>query len=192
MNIQNELNLFELKLKRHKISFYKHKRQLIIKKSKTDFQQLLIYFLMPLILGSIVVIGIFIFIIFYGVYFPKTGMIYVFPFISGFALIGFALGSLFRIRKKKKENNASKILYNRKLTIETKEKKTVYDTENVLTIKNSIEIHDDNILMGNVFLVDKEENKITIISLEGFKSNHLRDDLVWFENFFKNYLQLNL
>lgn len=190
MNIQSQINLFEQKLKRHKVNFVKQDQRIIIKKANIDVQQLLIYFTMPLILGSSIVIGVILFIIFYGIYLPKIRILYGLAFLSGFALIGFAYSSLLRIRKKKQENHASKILFNRKLTIETKQSGTTYDAENVLTIKNSIEIHGDNILMGNVFLIDKDGKKVTIISLEGFKSNHLRDDLVWIENFFKNYLAL--
>ncbi|WP_298417619.1 hypothetical protein [uncultured Kordia sp.] len=190
MNIQSQLNLFEQKLKRHKINFLKQDERIIIKKASIDVQQLLIYFTTPLILGIGIIIGILLFIIFYGVYLPKIRLLYGLAFLSGFGLIGFAYASLGRIRKKKQENHASKILFGRKLVIETKTKDTTYSADNVITIKNSIEIHGDNILTGTVFLIDKEGNKITILSLEGFKSNHLRDDLVWFENFFKNYLEL--
>ena len=189
-NIKSEINLFEQKLKRHKINFEKRGDRIIIKTAKLDFQQLLIYFLMPLILGGVVILGISIFLIFYGVYIPKIQLVFGLAYVSGFALIGFAYGSLLRIRKKKKENHASKILSNRKLTLKVNEKEKKYDVENVATIKNSIEVHGDSILMGNVFLEDKEGNQVTIISIEGFKSNHLRSDLVWFENFSKNYLQL--
>ncbi|WP_430411135.1 hypothetical protein [Kordia sp.] len=190
MNLKSQISLFEQKLKRHKINFTKQDERIIIKKASIDVQQLLIYFTIPLILGVGITIGILLFIIFYGIYLPKIRIVYGLAFLSGFALIGFAYASLHRIRKKKKENHASKILFNRKLTIETKTKETTYNAENVATIKNTIKIHGDNILTGTVFLIDKEGNKITIISIEGFKSNHLRDDLVWFENFFKNYLEL--
>lgn len=195
MDIQNEINLFELKLKRYRINFYKHKQQLIIKKSSIDLQQLLIYFTVPLILGISIIIGVLLFFFIYGIYLPRMKIIfavYILGFLSGSALISFAYASFFRIQKKKKENHASKILYNRKLIFETEKNETTYDFENVTTIKNSIEIHDDNIFMGNVFLVDKEGNQITILSLEGFESNFLRDDLVWFEKFFKKYLELKL
>ncbi|MFK7749195.1 MAG: hypothetical protein AB8B65_12440 [Kordia sp.] len=189
-NIKNEINLFAQKLKRHKINFEKRGDRIIIKTATTDYQQLLVYFLLPLIFGSIIVLSVSLFIIFYGVYIPKMQLLFGFGLVSGFALIGFAYGSLLRIRKKKKENHASKILYNRKLIFKVNQKEKKYDVENIATIKNSIEIHGDSILMGNVFLEDKEGNQVTIISIEGFKSNHLRSDLVWFENFFKNYLQL--
>ncbi len=193
MDLQNDVDLLVLKLKRYKINIVKEKQRVSIKSATIDSQQLLIYCLLPLIFGAIVVIGITIFLAIYGIYLLRARIaypLYGLGYMSGFALLGFAYASFFRIRKKKTENNTAKILFNNKLIFKENTKEVKYDATNIKTIKNSIEIHGDNILMGTVFLVDVEGNEVTIVSLEGYKSNHLRSDLVWLENFFKTYLKL--
>ncbi|MEM6719836.1 MAG: hypothetical protein AAF611_10995 [Bacteroidota bacterium] len=193
MDLKNDLDLLVLKLKRYKINIVKEKGRVSIKSAAFDSQQFLIYCILPLIFGTCVVVGVTIFFIFSASYLIKSRIvagIYILGYLSGFALLGFAYASFLRIKKKKKENNTAKILFKNKLIFKVDAREVTYDATNINTIKNTIEIHGDNILMGNVFLVDAEENEVTIVSLEGYKSNHLRSDLVWLENFFKSYLKL--
>lgn len=182
LNLQSDIDLLILKLQRYKVNITKEKQRVAIKSETFDVQQLLIFCLLPLIFGIVIIIGATLFEILQG--------LYVLAFISGFALLGFAYASFFRIQKKQKENSAAKILFKRKLIFKANKKEITYDATNISSIQNSIEIHDDSILTGNVFLVDAKGNKVTIVSVVGYKSNHLRNDLVWLENFFKNYLKL--
>ncbi|MEM6687534.1 MAG: hypothetical protein AAF617_17285 [Bacteroidota bacterium] len=182
MKLHNDIDVLILKLKRYNINITKEKQRVAIKGEAFDTQQWFIYFVLPLIFGLLVIIGATVFS------FPVG--LYMLAFVSGFALLGFAYASFFRIAKKQKENSTTKILFNRKLIFKVNKREATYDANNISTIHNSIEVHDDSILTGSVFLIDTKGNKVTIVSLVGYKSNHLRSDLVWLEDFFKKYLQL--
>ncbi|MFY0603464.1 MAG: hypothetical protein JXQ93_05910 [Flavobacteriaceae bacterium] len=171
--------LLELKLKRLKISFKKEGGELIIGKAKTDITILFFLILLPF--------SISLFIIFYSL---ASGVIIGKLYIAAVVLFIFSTFNFRRIRIKKEANNSTKTLTNSTLKITIEKVTKTFDFNNILKFSFTIKEINKDIFEGKLFLKDNDNNSYEILGFDDDNERLVQNDLIWFIEFFKEYLQI--
>lgn len=173
-------SLLELKLKRLKISFKKEGNKLVIGKAKTDMTILFFLVLIPFALS------IFIFLFSMSMEL-QVGKVY----IASILLFIFATFNFKRIGIKKEANNNVKTLVNNTLKITFAGKTKTYDKRSIQRFTFSVKEIQQDVFEGKLYLVDTDDNSHQILGFDDDSEQLVQNDLIWFMDFFKEYLNLS-
>ena len=173
-------SLLELKLKRLKISFQKEGRKVIIGKAKTDMTILFFLVLIPFILS--------ISIVSYSLIMGWTlGKAYIFAiFLFFFAAFNFK-----RIGVKKEANNQIKTLLNNTIKITIGKNVQTFDVHSIDRFTFTVKEIQKDVFEGKLFLLDKDNNSHQILGFDDDSEQLVQNDLIWFIDFFKEYLRMD-
>jgi len=173
-------SLLELKLKRLKISFKKEGNKVIIGKAKTDMTVLFFLVLLPFILS--------ISIVFYSLI---TGWILGKAYIFALFLFLFAAFNFKRIGIKKEANNHVKTFVNNAVKIQIGKYVNTFDVHSIDRFTFTVKEIQNDVFEGKLFLLDKNNNSYQILGFDDDSEQLVQNDLVWFIDFFKEYLKMD-
>lgn len=184
MKNNNNTLILESKLKRHKISYSNENGKIIIGKPQTDYTILIGLVAFPIIAS----IGISVLLILNNVEFIVTNSGKVIAVII--FLFGSGLFNLSRIKSKKQANDTLKTLNYKNIKIKNEFGEYTFDSNNIKNFEYSAEKINEEIYEGNLYLIDKENNKHQILGFDDEKKDYVLDDLKWFSEYLIKYTKL--
>lgn len=177
-----KLDLFESKLKRLKISFYKENHNIIIGKPKMDYAHFIGLIIIPFLFAIIILL--------YYLTFKSdsirlhTGKVFaIFIFFLGTSIFNFS-----RMKAKWESNASKKKLINNKIIINTESEEYFFDADTVTNFEINITDIKQNTNHGKLYLVDLKNEKHLLLGFDNENEKYLLDDLKWFASFFANYI----
>lgn len=176
--------ILESKLKRHKISYSKENEKIIIGKPRIDYITLLGLVALPIIGG----IGICLLLLSNDFEIFRRHSVKV---IAGIVfLFGTGFFNLSRVKSKRKANDNLKILEDRTIKIKNQNKEYAFDKRNIRFFEYLTQQVNDEIYNGKLYLVDGDDEKHSILGFDDENEKYVIDDLIWFSEYFTNYVKL--
>ncbi|MFY0629746.1 MAG: hypothetical protein JXR05_05150 [Flavobacteriaceae bacterium] len=179
-----DYQILQSKLKRNKISCKIEGQRVIIGKAKIDTATFLGLVILPFIVTAILVYLVSRNNELVRLNFGKI----IFGIIF---LVGTSLFYLKRMVLKHKSNKGFKILYNNRLTIETKNNTVNLGADTIENITVQIEELKDDFYLGRLIILSKDSNEYTLFEFEDETQSLLINDLEWLSNYFVHYLKLD-
>ncbi len=172
------------KLKRHKITYTFTDELLVLGKAKNEYLTIIGFIILPS-LGAISLILLFyVFAVFDG------SVISGYMFFAIVMLFGISGYNFSKVTSKKKTNRERKIIGNKAITIENSRHSFTFTKHNTIQISCVMNKINETIYHGQVFLVDNEHHRITILGLDDEDERYLENDLKWFANFITSQLEI--
>ncbi len=177
--------IFESKLKRHRINYSIKNKKIILGKIKKDYLNNFILGMFPVMLGS----GLLIYFYFINIKFD--------PFIihltlGSIILIGYGVFNFKKVRRKRFFNDSIKTFEKGKITIESKNGKTEITQANIHKVLCFTYPVKKDLYEGAIVIIDKKQIEYKILGLNDENERYLKNDLKTFYDFILSEIGLNI
>lgn len=181
MNTILNYNLLEQKLKRHKISCVIKNNKILIGKPKLDWFRIIGLIIFPFI---IFIAGI--------LFVTLNDREFFFKIMLRFILVELALLSIVVLNtrlifSKMRSNDNIKILQHNCVKISNTNH--LFDLRNIKEFVFYIKQIEDNVFLGNLFLIDIDDQEHLLLGIEDEEEKYVINDLKWLSNFFLEYIK---
>ncbi len=173
-----DTSILESKLKRHKISYSNNNGVIVIGKPKIDYITLIGLIIIPIAFA--VVIGIFLLQNNNDIVRLNRGkfvVAIVFFFGTGYF-------NLSRLKSKKNSNNNLKIIHNKSIKIKNDFGENIFNSKNINDFEYIVKKVDEGVYEGNLYLIDKNEQRHQILGFDDDSEKYALNDLKWFAEYF--------